>query len=135
MTNNDIYVRDWMAKCKYVNPQVVGKNGGLEYGIYPGSMNTIYRENVLGERVPAETQEMIFIFTAKRVYALQSDYGFFTNIVKWIDTQNKLLNFPQINEGVVKSIVPEMTQYVSEPNRGEERCQINITIYYKPYNT
>lgn len=136
MANNDISVREWMAQCPYVKSQTVAKNGKLEYGIYPGATNTIWRENVLGEKIPSEVQEVEFIFTAKRYYnGANADYSFFSNIVKWIDAQNKLLNFPTINEGIVKSVVPELNQYVSEPNRNEERCQIQIKVTYKPYNS
>lgn len=133
--NNDISVREWMANCPYVSASTVGRNGRLEYGIYPGASNLSYHENVLGERVLNEVQEMSFIFTAKRYYnGANADYSFFSNIVKWIDAQNKAMNFPTINEGTVKSVVPDLNQYVSEPNRGEERCQIQITIGYKAYN-
>ena len=104
-------------------------------GSSPASANFRYHENVLGERVLDEVQEISFILTAKRTYSgSNADYNFFTNIVKWIDSQNKVLNFPSINEGVVKSVVPELNQYVSEPQRGEERCQIQITITYKAFN-
>lgn len=131
MANNDIYVRQWMAQCPYLTASVVGRNGSLEYGIYPGAETQRYRENVLGERILDVQQEMSFIFTAKRTYSGNADYSFFSNIVKWINAQNKALNFPTINGGVVTSVVPEMNQYVSEPNRNEERCQIQITIGYK----
>ena len=135
MANNDIYVRQWMAQCPYLQNSTVGANGKLEYGIYPGSANLSYRENVLGERILTEVQEMSFIFTSKRIYARSADYAFFTNIVKWIDAQNKFMNFPTINEGRVISVVPDLNQYVSEPNRNEERCQIQISITYKAYNS
>ena len=134
MANNDIYVRQWMAQCPYVMASTVGVDGKLEYGIYPGSANLRYRENVLGERVLADVQEMSFVFTAKRMYKTRAEYSFFTNLVKWIDTQNKLMNFPTINEGIVKHVVPALNQYVSEPGRGEERCQIQITLTYKAFN-
>ena len=134
MANSDIYVREWMSQCPYLQERAVSANGRLEYGIYPGSANVRYRENVLGDRIPDEVQEMSFIFTAKRTYSRSADYGFFTNIVRWIDEQNRRLNFPRINEGIPKSVIPELNQYVSEPNRGEERCQIQITISYKAYS-
>lgn len=135
MANNDIYVRAWMAECPFLQADTVGENGKLEYGIYPGAANLSYRENVLGERLLSEVQEIDFIFTAKRIYARNADYGFFTNIVKWIDQQNRLMHFPTINEGVVKSVIPDLNQYVSEPNRHEERCQIQITVFYKAYKS
>ena len=134
MINNDIHVRDWMANCPSVQSSTVSKNGRLEYGIYPNPMTLRFHENVLGEMIPDEIQQMNFIFTAKRYYSgNNASYSFFTDIVKWINTQSQNGNFPQINEGIVKSVVPDLNQYVSEPNRGEERCQIQIKITYKTY--
>lgn len=134
--NNDISIRNWMSACPYVNPSNVSRTGKLEYGIYPDASNTKWRENVLGEVIPAEVQEVNFIFTAKRYYnGARAEYRFFTDIVSWINEQNKRGNFPTIQEGIVKSVVPELSQYVSEPNREEERCEIHIRVSYKPYNT
>ena len=134
MENNDIYVRKWMSQCEYVSAFTVAKDGKLEYGIYPSANSPRYRENVLGEMVLEEIQEMSFVITAKRTYTRQADYAFFTNIVKWINEQSRKGNVPRINEGIVKSVVPDLTQYVSEPNRNEERCDIRITLTYKPFN-
>lgn len=134
MENNDMLVRRWMTQCEFVSSLVVSKDGKLEYGIYPSSDSPRWRMNVLGEMMPDEIQEKSFIFTAKRYYTKKADYAFFTNIVKWISEQNRNGNFPIINEGIVQSVVPDLTQYVSEPNRGEERCEIRIAIQYKPYN-
>lgn len=135
--NNDIHIRNWMANCPYVESSTVSQNGKLEYGIYPSSDELRYHENVLGEKIPNEEQEMDFIFTAKRYYtgADADDYTFFSDIVKWINQQNAKGNFPTINEGNVKSVVPSINQYVSEPNRKEERCQIQIQVIYKLYHS
>ena len=134
MENNDMLVRKWMSQCEYLSAFNVAKDGRLEHGIYPSTDSPRWRMNVLGEMMPDVIQEKSFIFTAKRYYTKQADYAFFTNIVKWISEQNRKGNFPRINDGIVESVVPDLTQYVSEPNRGEERCEIRITIQYKPYN-
>ena len=135
MVNNDIHIRDWMSKCPYVSTNTVQRNGQLEYGIYPSSTTIRYHENVLGENVPNEIQELDFIFSAKRRYKSNnaSMYGFYHDIIKWIDVQNASMNFPTVNEGRVTSVIPTLTQYVSEPNMGEERCQIQIHVTYKKH--
>lgn len=133
--NNDISVREWMKACPYVQAKNVQRNGSLEYGIFPSRTNYPYRENVLGERIKQERQVLMFIFTAKRMYnSTNADYSFTSNVIRWINEQNDAMNFPSINEGIVKAVAPEVNQYVSEPNRKEERCQIQISLYYQSLN-
>lgn len=134
--NNDILIRDWAARCPYLTSSVVSRNGKLEYGIYPSPVNIRYHENVLGENVPDDIQVTDFILTAKRTYTSQntSSYVFYQSIIEWINTQNMQRRFPKINEGIVTSVIPTLTQYVSEPNRHEERCQIQIQVTYKRFS-
>lgn len=137
--NNDIYVRDWMAQCEYMQNSFLQRNGvkALEYGIYPSPVQPGHHENVLGELVINEIQEARFILTAKMQYkdGNARRYSFYQNIVDWIEEQNKLQNFPKLNEGIVKSCSARYAQYVSEPNRAEERNEIQIRFIYKRFNT
>lgn len=137
--NNDIYVRDWMAQCPYVQNKFAQTNGVklLEYGIYPSPVQQRYYENVLGELVPSEVQEARFILTAKMQYTdgNAQRYSFYQNVVDWIEEQNRLQRFPRLNEGIVKSVDARNSQYVSEPNRAEERNEIQIRFTYKRFNT
>lgn len=133
--NNDIYVRDWMAQCPYVQDSFIRRNGGkmLEYGIYPSPVQPNYHENVLGELVADDIQEARFILTAKMQYidGNAQRYSFFQNVIQWIEEQNKLMKFPRLNEGRVRSVNARIAQYVSEPNRAEERNEIQINFTYK----
>ena len=133
--NNDIYVRDWMKECPYVQDEFARKNGVklLEYGIYPSAVQPSYHENVLGELVTDEIQVARFILTAKMQYLDKNvaRYSFYQNIVDWIEEQNRLKKFPKLNDGVVKSVNARIAQYVSEPNRSEERNEIQIQFVYK----
>lgn len=134
--NNDIHVRDWMKACPFVQGETVSEDGRLEYGIYPSPITTRYHENVLGEMVADELQEMSFVFTAKRAYRddMASRYAFYQNVFNWVEQQNKIGNFPKINEGIVRSVTPQMSQYVSEPNNGNERSELQIQVTYKRNN-
>ena len=134
--NNDIHVRDWMKNCPYLQNSTVAKDGRLEYGIYPSPVTTSYHENVLGEMVADEIQEMSFVFTAKREYKTDraSLYAFYQNVFNWVEDQNRIGNFPKINEGRVRSVVPQLSQYVSEPNNGNERSELQIRVTYKRNN-
>lgn len=132
--NNDIYVRDWMKNCPYVQDKFARNNGvkSLEYGIYPSPVQMSYHENVLGELVADDTQEAMFILTAKMQY-LDSNaqrYSFYQNVIDWIEEQNRKGYFPKLNEGRVKSVNARVSQYVSEPNRSEERNEIQIRFTY-----
>ena len=136
--NNDIYVRDWMKGCPYMQDNYARKNGvkNLEYGIYPSPVQPYYRENVLGELVQEEMQEALFILTAKMQYidANANRYNFYQGVIDWINEQNKLKHFPMLNEGIVKSVNARVSQYVSEPNRAEERSEIQIRFTYRRNN-
>ena len=136
--NNDIYVRDWMKQCPYVQDEYARRNGTkmLEYGIYPSVVQPSYHENVLGELVADEIQEARFILTAKMSYkdGEAKRYSFYQNVIDWIEEQNKLHNFPKLNEGRVRSVNARVSQYVSEPNRTEERNEIQIRFTYKRNN-
>jgi hypothetical protein len=131
--NNDIHIRNWMSACPYLQGSNVVKDGKLEYGIYPNPLTTRYRENVLGEMVAADTQEMTFTFTAKRAYkdGNANRYAFYQNIFDWVEEQNRHGNFPVINEGVVTSVVPRASVYVSEPNQTNERSEFQLVVTYR----
>ena len=137
--NNDIYVREWMKDCPSVQNATVKSKGGkqLEYGIYPSRVQTRYRENVLGELIAEELQEAIFIFTAKLQYfGNESErYSFYQDVINWIEEQNRNHYFPRLNEGTVKYVHSQMSQYVSEPNRTVERNEIEIRFTYKRNNS
>ena len=134
--NNDIHVRDWMKACPFLQSSTVSADGKLEYGIYPSPVTTRYHENVLGEMIADELQEMSFVFTAKRAYRddIASRYAFYQNVFNWVEQQNRIGNFPKINEGTVRSVTPVMSQYVSEPNNGNERSELQIQLTYKRNN-
>jgi len=133
--NNDIIVRDWIKDCPYMQDRYARKIGvkNLEYGIYPSPIQPIYRENVLGELVPDEIQESMFILTAKMQYidGEVNRYSFYQGVIDWIDEQNRLKHFPILNEGIVRSVNARFSQYVSEPNRAEERSEIQIRFTYR----
>ena len=135
VVNNDIYVRDWMAECPYVQDRFARKNGVklLEYGIYPSAVQPYYRENVLGELILEELQEAQFILTAQMQYldGNAERYSFYNNVIDWIAEQNAIKHFPRLNEGIVRSVSAQRSQYVSEPNKTMERNEIQIRFIYR----
>ena len=137
--NNDIYIRDWMSQCPYMQDSYARRNGVklLEYGIYPSAVQPRYHENVLGELVINEIQEARFVLTAKMQYkdGNAQRFSFYQNVIDWIEEQNRDANFPKLNEGIVRTASARFAQYVSEPNRAEERNEIQIRFTYKRFST
>lgn len=133
--NDDIHVRNWMAECPYVQDKYARKNGVklLEYGIYPSPTTPYYRENVLGELIQDELQDAAFMLTAKMQYldGNAQRYSFYQNVIDWIAEQNSKHNFPHLNDGVVKAVGAQRSQYVSEPNNNMERNEIQIRFTYR----
>ena len=134
--NNDIIVRNWVSQCPYVQDSYAVRHGvkKLEYGIYPGEVRTTYRENVLGEMVLDEIQNVVFVLTAEIQYVdgNAERYNFYQNILDWVEEQNRIHNVPNLNNGRVRyATCASPMQYVSEPNNNMERAEIQIRFTIK----
>ena len=107
-----------------------------EYAIYASPSTINYRENVLGEEVPLDIQTLNFIFASKESYGADvqqnlANMGFYDDVVLWVLAQNETRNFPEINGGRVKSIVPTLTAYPSEIGSDTAKYQIQLRMTYK----
>lgn len=138
--NNAEQLRNWFRKC----PAILDTNrfridylagSPTEYAIYavPSTIRTV--ENVLGEEVPARTQTLNFIFASKESYGANvqtnlANMGFYDDVISWIFEQNTLRNFPRINHGTVKSIMPTLTAYPSEIGSDVAKYQIQLKVVY-----
>lgn len=134
-------LRDWFRTC----PALIDSNrfridylaeNPTEYALYTVPTTISYRENVLGEEVPNDIQILNIIFASKEQYGADiqqnlANLGFYDELVGWIISQNAERNFPLINEGRVKSIVPTLTQYVAEAGSDSAKYQIQLKLTYK----
>ncbi len=107
-----------------------------EYALYAVPSQIQFHENVLGEEIPNQIQSVNYIFASKESYGADveqnlANLGFYDEIVAWIMQQNAARNFPEMNEGQVKSIVPTLTAYPIEIGSGAARYQIQLRITYK----
>ena len=107
-----------------------------EYALYAVPSQLNYRENVLGEEVPADIQSINYIFASKESYGADveqnlANLGFYDAVVQWILEQNAKRNFPQINEGRIKSIVPTLTAYPIQIGSDAAKYQIQLKITYR----
>ena len=134
-------LRTWFRTCPALSPgnrfqvDYLAENP-TEYALYavPSAIN--YRENVLGEEVPADIQTLNFIFASKESYGADvvqnlANLGFYEDVTLWILEQNAHRNFPRINDGTVRSIVPTLTAYPAEIGSETAKYQIQIRMTYR----
>lgn len=107
-----------------------------EYALYAVPSQINYRENILGEEAPTDIQSINYIFASKEGYGADveqnlANLGFYDEVVAWILAQNAERNFPSINEGRVKSIVPTLTAYPIQIGSDAAKYQIQLKITYR----
>ena len=134
-------LREWFRTCPALSPDnrfqvdYLAENP-TEYALYSVPSAIAYRENVLGENVPADIQTVNFIFASKESYGADviqnlANLGFYDEVTLWIIEQNNVRNFPQISEGTVRSIVPTLTAYPAEIGSAAAKYQIQIQMTYR----
>ena len=107
-----------------------------EYALYAVPSSILYHENVLGEYIPNDVQTTNFIFASKEPYGADAqqnltNMGFYDGVINWIIEQNSIRNFPTIDNGKVKSIVPTLTAYPSESGVDSAKYQIQLRMTYR----
>lgn len=139
--NNAEQLRTWFRGC----PALAAGNrfrvdylaeNPTEYALYAVPSQINYRENVLGEEIPMDIQSINYIFASKESYGADveqnlANLGFYDEVVAWILEQNAQRNFPKINEGRVKSIVPTLTAYPIQIGSDAAKYQIQLKITYR----
>lgn len=134
-------LRVWFRECPILT---AGAKFGVnylaerptEYAIYATPSTIRYRENVLGEEVPADEQTQNFIFASKEAYGADtstniSAMSFYEAVTVWIQTQNAARNFPRFAGGTVKSIIPTLTAYPAEIGADSAKYQIQLKVTYR----
>lgn len=139
--NNAERLRQWFRACPLLSKanrfhvDYLAENP-TEYAIYSVPSALTYHENVLGEEVLNDIQSINFIFASKENFGADvvqnlANLGFYEGLVEWIMVQNMTRNFPMINEGRVRSIVPTLTAYPAETGSDAAKYQIQIRITYR----
>ena len=139
--NNTEQLRNWFRACPALaensrfRVDYLAENP-TEYAIYAVPSQIKYKENVLGEEIPLPIQTVNFIFASKESYGADieqnlANLGFYDAVVAWVLEQNAARNFPAINEGRIKSIVPTLTAYPIEVGSDAARYQIQLRITYR----
>ena len=133
-------LRDWFRSCPALaegnrfRVDYLAENP-TEYAIYAVPSQLRYRENVLGEEIPLPVQTINYIFASKESYGADveqnlANLGFYDEVVAWVLDQNAQRNFPAINEGRIKSIVPTLTAYPVQVGSDSAKYQIQLRITY-----
>lgn len=139
--NNTEQIRAWFRSCpalKSTNRFRVDylAENPTEYAIYASPSQISYHENVLGEEVPNDIQSLNFIFASKESYGADvqqnlANMGFYDEVCAWVLEQNERRNFPAIQGGHVKSIVPTLTAFPAEVGSDAAKYQIQIRLTYR----
>lgn len=134
-------IREWFRECPHIQK---GNRFGIdhlssdptEYAIYlsPSALN--HYVDVTGDVVVRSVQEQTFTFASREKYTpdvLQAlaNHGFYDSVILWIIEQNKLKNFPKLDDGTVFSIMPTTTQYLFEAGANTGRYQITCKMKYR----
>lgn len=139
--NNTEKLRAWLRTCpsiaqsKYFGADYMGEKA-TEYAVFSIPSSLKYRENILGKRVPRESQEQNFVFAAKIPYGSDvaqnlENLGFFQDVDTWVRAQNKTGNFPEWNDGTITAIEVTNTGAPIQIGTDAARYQLQIKVTYK----
>lgn len=135
------YLWEWFRACPVLQQDRRLQTDYLaetptEYSIFAVPSSIEYRENVLGEEVPADIQTVNYIFASRETYGAdvvtnQANLIFFDEVIAWILRQNQRRNFPKMVGGRIRSIVPTLTGSPTEIGSSAAKYQIQIRITYR----
>ncbi len=138
--NNTEKLRAWFRECPVIQSGKRFRTDYLaesptEYAVYSVPSTIRYHENILGEEVPDDIQTQNFIFASKEHYGADvqqnlANLAFYQDVVAWILEQNEARNFPEWENGRIKSIVPTLTGYPVQVGSSAAKYQIQLKITY-----
>jgi len=141
-TNTIEAIRQWFRTCPLLSGKRVGANyigeKPTQFAVIASPSSIITRENVLGEEVPAELQQLNYSFAATDNYGADiavnaSVQKLYDDIVQWILEQNAAKIFPVISLGKVRSITPTLTAYPSQVGADTAVYRIQLKIIYRRF--
>lgn len=140
-SNTMTSLRAWLRTCPAIaQSQRFGvdymREDAGQYALYAAPSPIATRENVLGEEVPREIQTLNFTFASREAFGADSvqnaeNLAFLQFVTEWIIQQNNNKNYPEIEEGRVRSIMPTLTGYASEAGDDTATYQIQIRLTYR----
>lgn len=135
-------MRQWFRTCPLLSNSRVGVNyigeKPTSFAVIASPSSILTHENVLGEDVPNELQQLNFTFAATDSYGADiavnaSVQKLYDDIVQWILDQNAAKNLPEIDLGKVRSITPTLTAYPSQVGADTAVYRIQLKLIYRRY--
>lgn len=144
ITNNSIEaVRQWFRTCPLLNGERVGVNyigdRATSFAVVASPSAISTHQNVLGEDIPDDIQQLNFSFAATDAYGADilvnaSVQKLYDDIVQWILDQNSARRFPDLRHlGAVRSVTPTLTAYPSQVGADTAVYRIQLKIMYRRY--
>ncbi len=139
--NNIEALRTWFRECPEISNDAYFRADFLapdptEYAIFSVPSSLSYHENICGEEVLDDIQTQNFIFSSKEFYGADArqnieNLGFYQRVTAWILEKNSRHEFPEWDDGEIKSIVPTLTAYPAQVGSSAAKYQIQIRITYR----
>ena len=135
-------MRQWFRTCHLLTGSRVGVNyigeKPTSFAVIASPSSISTHENVLGEDVPNEMQQLNFTFAATDSYGADIAVNagvqkLYDDIVQWILDKNAAKDFPEIDLGTVKSITPTLTAYPSQVGTDTAVYRIQLKLIYRRY--
>ena len=140
-TNNVESLRAWFRECPEISKSAYFRTDFLapdptEYALFSVPSSLSYHENIMGEEELNDIQTQNFIFSSKEFYGADArqnmaNLGFYQRVTAWILEKNNKKEFPEWDDGVIKSIVPTLTAYPAQVGSSAAKYQIQIRITYR----
>ena len=140
-TNNIESLRAWFRECPEISKNAYFRTDFLapdptEYALFSVPSSLSYHENIMGEEELNDIQTQNFIFSSKEFYGADArqnmaNLGFYQRVTAWILEKNNKKEFPEWDDGVIKSIVPTLTAYPAQVGSSAAKYQIQIRITYR----
>lgn len=142
-SNSDMtaQLRMWLRECPIIQKSKRFRvdflsDNPTEYALFAVPSTLKYHENILGDYVLNDNQEVDYIFASREIYGADvrqnlENQQFYTAVTHWIMEQNNLRNFPVIREGHICAITPTLTAYPVQVGSNAAKYQIQIKVKYR----
>lgn len=134
-------LRSWLRECPAIQKSKRFRvdflsDNPTEYALFAVPSTLKYHENILGDYVLNDDQEVDYIFASREIYGADvrqnlENAAFYSELNMWIIEQNNLRNFPEIADGKVYAITPTLTAFPVQVGSSAAKYQIQIKMKYR----
>lgn len=134
-------LRLWLRECPAIKKSNRFRvdflsDNPTEYALFAVPSTLKYHENILGESVLNDDQEVNYIFASREAYGADIQQNienqmFYSAVNAWIIEQNNAQHFPEIAEGKVRAIIPTLTAFPAQAGSSAAKYQIHMKVKYR----